>query len=148
FKYLPLDHKKSEIRLLTLIPSSDPCGPIHCSLNHASLDDEPPFEALSYVWGPTNPTHDIFIDGTKFVVGPNLHAALRGLRQRKKPRTVWADAICINQQDKSDQAYQVPLMGRLYTVARTTVIWFGESNEEVDALAAYLSTHGSGRSLV
>lgn len=146
--YRPLDPKRSEIRVLTLLPSSKPIDPIHCSLKHVSLDDKPQFEALSYVWGPPNPKHDIFLDGAKFTVTPSLHAALTALRHRKKPRIVWADAICINQNDDDDKAYQVPLMGRLYTEATRTVIWFGASNDDIDALVAWLDTHGPDRKLL
>lgn len=147
-QYQPLDPKKSEIRVLNLSPSSDANESVHCSLSHVSLDERPTFEALSYVWGPPTPTNDIFINGAKFTVGPSLHAALKGLRQRNRPRTIWADAICINQNDDADKRYQVPLMGRLYTEATRTVIWFGDSNEEIDALMVYLSSHNSSRNLM
>lgn len=50
FEYVPLDGIKHEIRLLKIAPriSSDD---IECDLIHASLDDEPSYEALSYTWG-------------------------------------------------------------------------------------------------
>lgn len=146
--YRPLNAKISEIRVLTLLPSNKPIDPVHCSLDYVSLDDKPRFEALSYVWGPSTPRHDIFLDGAKFTVTPSLHAALTALRHRKKPRIVWADAICINQDDDDDKAYQVPLMGRLYTEATRTVIWLGASNQNIDALVAWLATHGPDRKLL
>lgn len=148
YKYSVLDHKRSEIRVLTLLPEGNSDEPLRCSLRNASLDDSPRFEALSYVWGPPTPSHDILLNGVSFSVGPNLFAALRALRHRKKPRVVWADAICINQQDNGEKAYQVPLMGRIYTEAARTLIWFGDSNEDVDALISWLHTHGSTRSLM
>lgn len=146
--YRPLDHHRSEIRVLTLLPSSKPIDPIYCSLSHVFLDDNPRFEALSYVWGSPIPRRDIIVDGARFIVTPNLYEALKALRHHKKPRAVWADAICINQEDDDDKVYQVPLMGRVYTEATRTVIWFGASNENVDALVAWLSTHGPGRKLL
>lgn len=146
--YRPLDHRRSEVRLLHLLPSSHPTDPIRCSLSHASLDDSPHFEALSYVWGPPVPTLDIVVDAARFLVTINLHQALGALRRAKKPRVLWVDAVCINQDDDDEKAYQVPLMGRLYTEAPRTVIWFGASNENIEALVAWLHTHGPDRKLL
>lgn len=146
--YRALDHLRSEIRLLTLSPSSHPTDPIKCSLSHVSLDDSPQFEALSYVWGPPVPTLDIVVEGARFTVTMNLHQALEALRHAEKPRVLWVDAVCINQDDDDEKAYQVPLMGRLYNEAPRTVIWFGAANENVEALVAWLNTHGPDRKLL
>lgn len=146
--YRPLDHKRSEIRLLTLLPSSQTTDSVQCSLSHASLDDRPRFEALSYVWGPPLPAHDIVVDGTRCNVTTNLHQALEALRRAKKPRILWVDAVCINQDDDDEKAHQVPLMGRLYAEAPRTVIWFGASNENIEALITWLRTHGPDRKLL
>lgn len=145
--YRPLDHRRSEIRLLTLLPSSRPTDSIRCSLSHTSLDDSPQFETLSNVWGPPVPTLDIVVDSARFAVTTNLHQALGALRRSKKPRVLWVDAICINQDDDDEKAYQVPLMGRLYTEAPRTVIWFGASNANVEALIAWLQIHGPNRKI-
>ncbi|KAJ4393771.1 hypothetical protein N0V93_002986 [Gnomoniopsis smithogilvyi] len=146
--YRGLDHKRFEIRVLTLLPASTCTDPIKCSLSHVSLDDDIQFEALSYVWGPPNPRYDIVVDGASFTVTTNLHEALKALRRGKKPRVLWVDAICINQDDDDEKAYQVPLMGRLYTEAPRTIIWFGASNENVDALITWLNIHGPERKLL
>ena len=49
FQYRPLDNTRREIRLL-LLPPGDIFS-YSCSLTHVSMDDDPEYEALSYVWG-------------------------------------------------------------------------------------------------
>lgn len=94
-QYSELDRGKHEIRVLDLQPAKDPESPIHCSMRNVSLDNPAPpqYDALSYVWGETSPTFDIYVNGVVFAVGKNLRDALTALRLRKKPRVVWADAI-------------------------------------------------------
>ncbi|KAK7752672.1 hypothetical protein SLS62_005441 [Diatrype stigma] len=81
---------------------------------------EPQYEALSYVWGSDNAPHFIFVDPamgdeentekktpTKLAVTENLMTALRHLRDPSKARTLWIDAICINQGDEEEESHQV-----------------------------------------
>lgn len=42
--------ERNESRVLKLEPAKDYDDEIVCSLIHVSLEDPPPFEALSYVW--------------------------------------------------------------------------------------------------
>lgn len=56
-----------------------------------------PYEALSYVWGNTESTEKIWVDGCPFTVTENLFEALSDLRQPKEDRLLWIDAICIDQ---------------------------------------------------
>lgn len=48
YQYGPLDPEKNEIRLLRLRYSPDEA--IHCELFHTSIDNAPPYHALSYAW--------------------------------------------------------------------------------------------------
>lgn len=48
YEYLPLDSSKNEIRLLKLLYASSSDEPIQCVIFHTSLDDAPPYQALSY----------------------------------------------------------------------------------------------------
>ncbi|KAK8118392.1 uncharacterized protein PG998_003018 [Apiospora kogelbergensis] len=41
---------------------------------------------------------------------------------------VWADALCINQEDAKERTQQVKLMGRIYRQARTVKIWLGDKS--------------------
>lgn len=54
------------------------------------------YEALSYVWGSNNDPQEIIVNDCSVLVTRNLLHALQGLRQRKKFRVLWIDALCID----------------------------------------------------
>src|SRR6266536_1978904 len=104
YQYIPLDPSSSEIRMLAILPSLHRSWKIRCKLYTVSLEslDEAPFafyEALSYTWGDTSDSVLIALNGNEFHVTRNLAAALVHLRARRRPRYLWVDAICINQDD-------------------------------------------------
>jgi hypothetical protein len=47
------------------------------------------------------------------------------LRDRDNIRTLWADALCINQQDRVEKALQVSMMARIYTQCKQCLLWLG-----------------------
>ncbi len=55
----------------------------------------------------------------------NLATALQHLRHPDVGRIVWADAICINQNDYDERAQQVLMMGDIYRSARNVVAFLG-----------------------
>ncbi|KAI1422531.1 HET-domain-containing protein [Xylaria sp. FL1777] len=134
FEYQPLSVAEQEIRLLDLLPDS---GRVKCRLRHVSLEKlEGEYETLSYCWGlQTTQQVKISVDGLDFMIAANLHAALLRLRRLdyKRPKTLWIDAICINQDDAIEKSNQVALMGDIYSSCRRVIIWIGEH----DALTEY-----------
>lgn len=64
-----------------------------------------------------------------FAINQNLYEALQHLRSRTSNRTLWIDAICINQADESERSRQVALMGDIYTCANHVVNWLGPSTQ-------------------
>ena len=62
-------------------------------------------------------------------VTENLHSALKRLQLPNQPRLIWADAICINQEDIDERGSQVRLMKDIYRRASSVVIWLGEAIE-------------------
>lgn len=126
--YSKLHGPEPLFRLLHLLPG-DKTDQIECKLEESSLDHAKEFEALSYVWGdPTNPL-SITLDGQVMDVTRNLHTALCHLRYTDGMRTLWVDAVCINQQDVNEKNHQVRLMGRIYSTAEEVVVWLGEGDE-------------------
>ncbi|KAI9641711.1 hypothetical protein NHQ30_009567 [Ciborinia camelliae] len=87
------------------------------------------YEALSYVWGSTNPPKTINLGGRLVSITPNLDNALRNLRHPTSPRIFWVDALCINQDDLDERAAQVALMRRVYSDATIVLIWLGPEAE-------------------
>jgi hypothetical protein len=62
-----------------------------------------------------------------------LFEALHSLRQSTVRRVIWADAICINQQDAYEKSIQVQMMGEIYARSQQVVVWLGEETEAMTA---------------
>ncbi|OBT64978.1 hypothetical protein VE03_05688 [Pseudogymnoascus sp. 23342-1-I1] len=98
-------------------------------------DPDPRYEALSYTWGQNIHGAWIFINESKsesdhqtaykFSCQPNLMNALKCLRSPSQCRTVWIDAICINQNDDNEKGIQVRRMTSIYKHAYRVVVWLG-----------------------
>ncbi|KAL1861685.1 hypothetical protein VTK73DRAFT_6970 [Phialemonium thermophilum] len=116
----------------------------------------PEYEALSYVWGsPDSPEialvrnvatmangrpETIALTGKSFLplfITRNLAGALRHLRRSDKARTLWIDAICINQEDKGERNHQVLRVTSVYTLAKRVIVWLGP---EADSSGLAMST--------
>ena len=125
-----------EIRLARLMP-----GPysatVEVLLDHYVLGsaDIPEYEALSYTWGDTSIVHPISCNGGRLCVADNLRNALRRLRYEEKPRLLWIDKICINQDDVHERGQQVSIMGFIFSGAALVPVWLGE-DDTGDAEAA------------
>lgn len=99
---------------------------IECDLQVASLEDKPGYESLSYTWGDSTKDGAVRIADCLLSTTENLWSALRHLRYPDKPRLIWADALCINQNDDEEKTKQVQIMGRIYTECAQCLIWLGE----------------------
>ena len=128
----PLDSSQQQIRLLHLLPGSWD-DTIECKLVTVSLQDSPAYNALSYVWGDKNDTCKIHVEGEDVRVTKNLFAALRRIRAHRDTQraTLWADAICIDQSNVQKRNVQVALMGQIYTLCQSVLIWLGEATDNV-----------------
>ena len=120
----------AEVRLLIISPSPDASHSLECQLRCVDMNTTPSFEALSYVWGDPEERAVFQCDGKHFSSTASLHRALVRIRPSDKPRAVWADAVCINQEDLDERAHQVTLMDRIYTQAQQVIVWLGNENEQ------------------
>jgi hypothetical protein len=101
------------------------------------------YKALSYIWGSVTDLHTINVLGppldgissshaayqssdarsdtkgyfTTIGIIQNLALALRHLRDSQRPRILWIDAICINQNDLPERSAEVRRMGDIYSTA-------------------------------
>jgi len=141
YKYAELRQDKSEIRLLHLEPGQPSAArngadPIHCFISYVSLDDKPAYTAISYRW--SGEPRAILIRGSgtqhRLRVCANLEAALcqiqRHMQTSQLHLPIWADAICINQEDDTEKSWQVGMMRRVYEQAALTLVWLGEDDGE------------------
>jgi hypothetical protein len=80
-----------------------------------SIDDSPPFEALSYVLGVTSTMHG----SRRWTVHHllELQKALLRLRQSHAGKRLWTDATCIDQSDIPERNVLMPMMKEMYSKA-------------------------------
>lgn len=134
YQYLRLDEEAGEIRLLSLLPGPF-SSPIRVILESTpfSPDAPPQFEALSYTWGSAENPIDIFIGSSgcyTLAVTQNLAEALPYLRLEDRSRTLWIDAICVNQSNMAERTSQVKRMADIYSKATLVTIWLGPASED------------------
>lgn len=133
YQYTPLTGPR-QIRLLKLNSAASLEDPeLSVDLITVSLDAAPPFEALSYTWGDPLPQAEIRCSGFSAHIGLSLYGALRRLRYPGPGPgpLLWADALCINQEDFVERTAQVRIMGDIFAAAENTVIWLGEEDGDV-----------------
>lgn len=126
YNYKPLH--ANDIRILALQPGHH-ADPIHFSLQHVALGGSDVYESLSYCWGPRREDEEIFCDHRSLRVTKNLHSALQHLRCRDRTRTLWVDALSINQEDLSERGSQVGLMNKIFQMSQRTVVWLGDEGQ-------------------
>jgi hypothetical protein len=127
---LALPNDKKSIRLLTIEPSRNYNSLVICHLRVVSIGKDLEYEALSYTWGDPKDRAPICVGGEETLVTKNLAAALHALRDPTETRTLWIDAICINQEDLDEKSFQVPMMTLIYKSCSRTIIWLGESDKD------------------
>ena len=114
---------------------------ISCDVFEVEIDQKPSFKALSYTWD-LDPQWDTFkfeftedekkeerpvlCNGKTHHVTMNLYHALTEFRRQKSHDPIWADQICINQDDRDEKAAQLSIMVDIYTSAKCVIIWLGK----------------------
>jgi hypothetical protein len=125
--YTPLNVTKRQIRLLYLFPGDDD-DELVCAFTRVSLDDQPDFEAISYVWGDWKDPGSIenALVEEAIPITKNLQSVLRNVRLRDRWRVLWVDALCINQQDLDERGSQVQMMADIYHSATRVLAYLGD----------------------
>ncbi|KAM7204883.1 Heterokaryon incompatibility protein (HET) domain containing protein [Rhypophila sp. PSN 637] len=123
--------KPREFRLIWLEPPERPDYPVHLTLETYNRDHCPDYEA-TYLWGGEDgdysPSEPVYI-------GPHWDilfqtkicwSMLKYLRPWRGIRTVWIDAICINQGDLKEREDQVEAMCETYQRSMRLVVYLGD----------------------
>ncbi|KAF4979860.1 hypothetical protein FZEAL_4026 [Fusarium zealandicum] len=110
YSKLPEGH----FRLIKLLPGKWD-QPLQAELFEA--DQSFSYIALSYTWGNRRVTRQVLLNGIPKSITINLDLALRTLRLEDAPVTIWADALCINQDDILDKGAQVSFMNQIFNWA-------------------------------
>lgn len=156
YTYQPLlpgeiDH----IRIVTIHPGSgDDDIVIALDVVPFSRKEPPSYEALSYTWGPAEdpariyilPSQNTTVDGERnkstLSVTQNLNIALKNLRLVDTPRTMWIDALCIDQQNNEEKSREVQRMNSIYLLARRVVVWLGPASDDSDRTVTMMERVG------
>ncbi|KAK1978745.1 heterokaryon incompatibility protein-domain-containing protein, partial [Colletotrichum cereale] len=120
-----LQDPQTQIRLFVLSPG-DPDSEVRGDFTVVDQDDETPYQCISCAWGDVLDTTHIVVGGERFTVTRSLFSALRRIRSTQNPITLWADALCINQEDSEEKRLQVNKMFRIYSNCSHCFIWLGE----------------------
>ncbi|KAH6678194.1 heterokaryon incompatibility protein-domain-containing protein, partial [Halenospora varia] len=115
-----------------------------CELETFEIENCPPFSTLSYTWGAplnTEKSEEHYKnDKTKILIIntergqqqlpllKNLYEGLCQLTQSERPKWLWVDAICINQDDEHERASQVTFMGAVYSNCQQVIVWLGQDD--------------------
>ncbi|KAK4499549.1 hypothetical protein PRZ48_010065 [Zasmidium cellare] len=132
YHYEPLDSEHQQIRILKVhATSSCPTTTVHCTLSPVSLLDDPTpeYHTVSYRWGDPRDREYIIVNDAILDVSRRAERLLRRFRREDEDVTLWIDAICINQQDDSERAQQVAMMGEIYSTSLHGYIWLGNETE-------------------
>jgi Heterokaryon incompatibility protein (HET) len=141
--YSPLPSVNS-IRLLRL----HSCGcdePISCSLvviNH--YVSGPTYHALSYCWGDSKDTAELICNGISIAVTKTLCSALRRLHKTAESQLIWADAICIDQNNNLERNQQVSIMRQIYHHASRVYIFIGHGDKDSQPALRLIQSIGNG----
>ncbi|TQV91249.1 heterokaryon incompatibility protein (HET) domain-containing protein [Cordyceps javanica] len=137
--YKPLDSSNGEIRLLH--PTSPSGLGVGWELVTCALQSCPPFMAISYLWGQDAKTEAITVNDRQLLITPNLACALNHAAHHFRSAFpgrgeadlyLWADAVCVNQDDTREREEQVKLMGKLYSTAELVMASLGPLDEAIE----------------
>ena len=149
--YYPLNGANT-IRLIKLVPGNQD-EPLRGSLFEVDLDTAGPYIALSYVWGSDRkpsvletpegniPITSSLNDALKRLRSMNetpvpskvnpfmtegLYSAMKHMQSNHDPLIIWADAVCINQEDNQEKSQQIRLMSQIYKLALYVAVYLGK----------------------
>jgi hypothetical protein len=112
-----------DIRVLSLLSGLFD-DPLRCLMTVEPIEQQPMYDALSYIWGNPSETRLITVDNDHaFPVTVSLENALRYIRLPNRIRKVWVDVVCINQSDIKERGSQINLMREIYSRARLSAVW-------------------------
>ncbi|KAB2100480.1 hypothetical protein AG0111_0g11323 [Alternaria gaisen] len=128
-QYEPLNPTSKEIRVLDVAPGVGDAI-VECTMRRISLLDDPVpvYETISYCWGPPRAPSTIKLNGDLTSVPASSEAAIRRMRLSDRPRTLWIDAICIDQSSVTERSAQVAFMSAVYRAGMRNLVYLGEDD--------------------
>lgn len=127
FTYKPFKDPSSSIRLLKVRPFRQD-GLVEVEIQQDGYGDNrscDPYMCLSYVWGESMQSRWISLNGHKHPVRLNLFNFLQVASVQFANKSLWIDALCINQDDLSEKNHQVRRMATIYRSCECVIVWLG-----------------------
>lgn len=115
-----------EIRLIRLT-HNEADDVLSAVIENVSIDTNPDFVALSYVWGPQEPSTPILFGKSELRIGLNLDRVLRLLVRQGWSDKLYVDRLSIDQDSLDERAQQVLLMGEIFGKAKMVLVWLGDA---------------------
>ena len=127
--YEPLDSALKQIRVLDVAPGVGDAV-VECTMKRISLSrgPVPRYETISYWWGPPRAPSTIKLNGHLTSVPASSEAAIQRMRLSDRPRTLWIDAICIDQSSVTERSAQVAFMSTVYRAGMRNLVYLGEDD--------------------
>ncbi|RYP53629.1 hypothetical protein DL768_001409 [Monosporascus sp. mg162] len=149
FQYTPLT-SASSFRILYLKQAPGDLDlehderPLRGSLVEASVEDPPPYFALSYTWGDPAPCEAVELDGRRLGITANCASALHCMLRGETQIYIWVDSICINQAETPDalqeRSGQVAMMDQIYQNAVRVNVHLGAGDAASDVACEALKS--------
>ena len=127
FEYDSLPLGSRRFRLLAPAPPDEQGHISSLNLKTFDLDNAPLFYALSYVWNSPEKTVPMTCNGKKLMITNSLGLALGKSVPWSRGVYLWADGICINQDNIAERNHQVTLMSGIYSRASKVLAHLGYS---------------------
>lgn len=137
FEYTPLE-APGHIRLLRVLPGVEN-DQLRCECVVHDLEHDPDFTAISYTWGDPILDQLVLINDREYYTTSSAKEVLLALRYCNAVRTVWVDAICIDQHNLAEKTIQVQMMGQIYAHASKTVVWLGGATVDSTLAMEFIS---------
>ncbi|KAG4437372.1 hypothetical protein IFR05_007136 [Cadophora sp. M221] len=148
YTYKPLDPSRKQIRLLRLSQANDEGVVNSLDLKIFDLIDAPQFIALSYVWGRPDKIMCLPCNDGKIMITSNLFRAIEVSFGRYPDVWLWADGICINQEDMIERGHQVAMMGDVYDQAALVIAHTGHYEYEFEPSSSQRRTMGTSMTIL
>ncbi|KAI0166725.1 heterokaryon incompatibility protein-domain-containing protein [Hypoxylon sp. FL1284] len=131
YRYKSL-RRADRIRLLALSPGKG-ATPLRGDLKVHRLQENsspPEYACVSYVWGSSLRQFTLYTPEGMLMLTASLYLALLHLRDATKVVYIWADAICIDQEDSpgrrnEEKEHQIRMLPRIFQRAKTVFAWLG-----------------------
>ena len=111
---------------------------------------QPRYEALSYTWDTADNQTILYVESddqnalpSTLEIQQNLASALKHLRLLDETRTLWVDAVCIDQISIAERNSQVTRMASIYRCAHSVVAWIGPESSDSKVALLTLDQIGS-----